>query len=127
MGDGRATREVFEDHLEQGQHGSVEEDLPRNYAPDVVVLTADGVRHGHDGVRELAERLRKELPDAAFTYTARVVAGEVALLEWTARSPSGARVDDGADSFVIRDGRIHAPTIHYTVLLPSAGERGTGR
>lgn len=30
----------------------------------------------------------------------------------------GARpgVDDGADSFVVRDGRIVAQTIHYTVV-----------
>jgi len=46
------------------------------------------------------------------------VAGEIALLEWTASTPSGARVQDGADSFVIRGGRIQAQTIHYTVLPP---------
>lgn len=64
------------------------------------------------------ERLRRELPDASFTFTARVVAGEVALLEWTASAPSGARVEDGADSFAMRGGAIVAQTIHYTVLPP---------
>ncbi len=116
----REPEEVFDDHLHQGQHGTVEEDLSRNYAPEVVVLTGGGVHRGHDGVRELAARLRQELPDASFAYTARVVDGEVASLEWTASTPSGARVQDGADSFVIRGGRIQAQTIHYTVLPPPA-------
>jgi hypothetical protein len=116
----RGAGEVFDDHLQQGVHGSVDEDLERNYAPDVVVLTGAGAHHGHDGLRELAELLREQLPQAEFTYTARVVAGEVALLEWTAQASNGARVEDGADSFLIRNGRIQAQTIHYTVLPGSA-------
>jgi hypothetical protein len=116
----RGAGEVFDEHLQQGAHGSVDEDLDRNYAPDVVVLTGTGVHHGRDGVRGLAELLREQLPQADFTYTARVVAGEVALLEWTARAANGARVEDGTDSFLIRNGRIQAQTIHYTVLPGSA-------
>ena len=111
----RSPAEVLEDHLEKALEGRVEEDLARNYAADVVVLMADGVHHGHDGVRELAALLQEQLPQSRFVYTATVVAGDVALLEWTARDDSGARVEDGVDSFVIRDGRIRAQTIHYTV------------
>ena len=40
------------------------------------------------------------------------------FLEWTGEADNGARVEDGADSYLIRDGRIHAMTIHYTVLPP---------
>jgi hypothetical protein len=36
---------------------------------------------------------------------------------WTATSSAGS-VEDGLDSYVIRDGRIQAQTIHYT-LTPS--------
>ncbi len=125
---GREPEEVFDNHLHQGQHGTVEEDLSRNYPAEVVVLTGGGVYRGHDGVRELAARLRQELPDASFTYTAWVVDGEVALLEWAASTPSGVRVQDGVDSFVIRGGRIQAQTIHYTVLPPPAPQqRAQGR
>jgi hypothetical protein len=114
--DTRSTEEVFEDHLWLGERGSVEDDLARNYAPEVLVLTSSGVHHGHDGVRRLAEQLRQKLPEAKFTYTTRRTAGEVAFLEWTAEAADGARVRDGADSFVIRNGRIQGQTIHYTVL-----------
>jgi hypothetical protein len=45
--------------------------------------------------------------------------GEMGFLEWTGEAGNGARVEDGADSYLIRDGRIRAMTIHYTVLPPS--------
>ena len=43
-----------------------------------------------------------------------VTRSSTAFLEWTASGPT-ARVRDGADSFVIRDGQIVVETIHYTV------------
>ena len=79
----RGTDEVINAHLEQGKRGSIEEDLPRNYGEDVTVFIADGVHHGHDGVRALAERLRRELPSARFEYTTVLCDGDVAFLEWT--------------------------------------------
>lgn len=40
----------------------------------------------------------------------------------------GARVSDGADSYLIRDGKIAAQTIHYTVERDGpAPRRGTAR
>jgi predicted SnoaL-like aldol condensation-catalyzing enzyme len=110
----RSAQEVFDDHLREGKSGSVEEDFARNYAEDVVLLTGRGVYRGRNGLMHLAELLRKELPDAQFEYVTRTVEGDVAFLEWTARA-DGAQVEDGSDTFVIRDGRIVAQTIHYTV------------
>lgn len=66
-----------------------------------------------DGLRELAEFLRRELPESSFEYSTVLVEGEIAFLEWKGRSAS-AEVDDGADSYLIRDGKIIAQTIHYT-------------
>lgn len=111
---GRSTREVIEDHLHQSQNGSVDADLGRNYHPDLVVLCTNGVFRGHDGLRQLAERLRAELPDATFTHRTVVAADNIGFLEWEATSPAGS-VRDGADSYVVRDGRIVAQTIHYTI------------
>ncbi len=58
--------------------------------------------------------LERELPGGSFEYVTRLVDGDVGFLEWTARS-AHARVCDSADSYVVRDGRIVAQTIHYTV------------
>jgi hypothetical protein len=110
----RTAREVFEDHLHIGTEGTVEEDIERNYAGTVVILSGDGVRHGHAGLREQARKLQRELPNCAFRYGTQLVEGEVAFLEWTAEA-DGARVSDGADSYLIRDGQIIAQTIHYIV------------
>lgn len=110
----RAPEEVLKDHLHLGKHGTVEEDLSRNYAEDVVMLTSFGIYRGHDGVRQLAERLREEVPEATFEYHTVEIEEEVGFLEWSAESPE-ATIDDGADSFVIRGGQIVAQTIHYTV------------
>ncbi len=80
-----------------------------------MVLCTLGVSRGHAGAKELAQRLQQELPDARFAYrTVLLVDGEPAFLEWTAESAAG-RVRDGADSFLIRDGRITGQTIHCTI------------
>lgn len=110
----RTAEEVFEDHLREGKTGSVEDDFARNYAEDVVLLTGRGIHRGRDGLLYLAGLLQKELPNAAFEYRTRLVEGDMAFLEWTARSEGGV-IEDGADSYLIRDGRIVAQTIHYTV------------
>jgi len=110
----RSPQEVLDDHLRESQDGSIENDLARNYSEDLVVLTGRGVYRGHDGLRQLAELLRSELSDSIFEYRTRLVEGEMGFLEWTGRSAS-AQVDDGADSYLIREGRIVAQTIHYTV------------
>jgi hypothetical protein len=94
--------------------GDVGTDLERNVDEDIVVLTGFGTFRGRDQVRTLAELLEAQLPGASFEYTTTLVHGEMAFLEWTASGPT-ARVRDGVDSFVIRDGRIVVQTIHYTV------------
>jgi hypothetical protein len=110
----RSAKEVLDDHLRESQEGSVEADLGRNYAEDLVVLSGRGVYRGHDGLRQLAEMLREELPKSTFEYRTHLVEGDVGFLEWSGRGEN-AYVDDGADSYVIRDGKIVAQTIHYTV------------
>ena len=110
----RTTEEVFADHLRLAQAGRVEEDLARNYAEDCVFLTNRGVYHGREGGRQLAEMLLLELPDPTFIYTTQQVSGRVAFLGWSGRG-GGRRVRDGADSFLIEEGRIRVQTIHYTV------------
>jgi hypothetical protein len=110
----RPAREVIDDHLERPRSGDFDRDARANYHPHVRLFIADGIHRGHDGLRHLADRLTRELPDATFEYTAVFVDGDVGFLEWTATCET-AVVRDGADSYVVRDGLIVAQTIHYTV------------
>ena len=111
----RSAREVFEDHLALAQARRFEEDIARNFADDCIVMAKGKVQHGHDALRDLARQLAGELPTAKFDYVTKAVDRDVCFLEWTAEDASTA-VHDGADSFVVRGGKIIAQTIHYTVV-----------
>lgn len=39
----RSAEDVLKSHLYEGKHGTVDKDLPRNYAEDVLILTGRGV------------------------------------------------------------------------------------
>lgn len=110
----RSTRAVLDSHLGHRESGDVEGDLGENYAHDVVVLSGCGVHRGHDGVRETARILGHYVGSGGgYDIVNSLVDGESAFIEWCADGRAGD-VRDGADSFVIRDGRIVVQTIHYT-------------
>ncbi len=111
--DGRGTEHVLEDHLRLRKQGDLDADLERNYHPGVVTISAEGVHHGHEAVRHLAGILRFYAPDGRYRYHWLRTDGDIGMLRWSAlddRCP----VHDGADTFVVRDGRIVAQTIHYS-------------
>jgi hypothetical protein len=119
----RSAQEVLNDHLNLAENWGfegdieriVEEDLSCNVSEEIVILTNRGVFRGHDGVRELAQMLGEELPEhRSFEYTYRVVEGRMGFLEW-AYEDANVRVRDGADSYLVEEGKIVAQTIHYTV------------
>jgi hypothetical protein len=111
----RTTTEVFEDHLAKRLVGDVEGDIRDNYAKDVVFLTGTGAFHGHDGARYSAKELNSYITEKAeFEYKHTLVDGDYAFLEWTA-SASDRLVGDGADGFVVKNGKIIFQTIHYNV------------
>lgn len=111
----RTTQEIFDDHLRLRMQGETEQDIERNYADDVVVLSGSGITYGHEGVHTTATILQKYMPGGSWDYPVRLVEGDYAFLQWTGRSAEGRVVCDGADSFVIRDGRIVFQSIYFTV------------
>jgi hypothetical protein len=120
----RSAREVLEDHLELADTWDFETDLARNFSEDVVLLTSYGIFRGIEGVRAKVRLLAEHLPGGRWNYRNIMAEGELGFLEWSAEADNGARVEDGADSYLIRDGRIRAMTIHYTVLPPSGPGEG---
>jgi len=127
----RSAQEVLDDHLNLAEHWGgeqdtertgqeeiergIEEDLRRNVSEEVVILTNRGTFRGHRGVMELARMLIDELPEhRSFEYTYVSTEGRMGFLEW-AYEDANVRVRDGADSYLIEEGKIVAQTIHYTV------------
>ncbi len=111
----RSTTEVLHGHLADRLAGRVDDDIEANYADDVVLLGGSGHYLGKAGVRASAEELERLLPGVEFAYEQTVLEGDYAFLEWAAYR-DGAQAALGADSFVIRDGRIRMQTVHFRVL-----------
>lgn len=110
----RTTKEVLEDHLHCRKHGDIEGDLRRNFSKDVVLLTSRGKFYGHDHVRHLNKLLHEAVQTEKYEFPVKLIEGSYAFIEWRARQP-GKSVEDGADSFVIEDGKIVMQTIHYMI------------
>jgi hypothetical protein len=115
----RSAEGVFEDHLRLRMAGRLEEDLRRNYSEDVVLLTVNSNAGGHDAIRMSGRRLREELLDTRYEFLAKRVNGPYVLLIWRSWS-SPFNASEGADSFVIWDGKIRFQSIHYRLEDPSA-------
>ncbi|RKN21314.1 nuclear transport factor 2 family protein [Micromonospora musae] len=111
----RTTRDVVLDHLRRRMRGDLEGDLRENYHPAVRLLSAEGVHHGHDGVRHLAAILRTYVQDGDYQYRQVLVDGDVGMLVWSGRCSAGdIALHDGVDTYVVRDGLLVAQTIHYS-------------
>jgi hypothetical protein len=112
--DERTTQEVIDDHLALRKAGDLETDIARNYDPEVVLISLTGVRRGHDGVRDQAAELLAVMRGGEYRYRKVLVADEYAYLEWDAYSDNG-RICNGADSYVVRGGKLVMQTAHYYV------------
>jgi hypothetical protein len=110
---GRTPQEVFQHHVEA--LGAEDLDgILEDYAEDAVFITPDGVLRGKDGVRQGFEKLIGDIPGASWELPTQTYEDDVLFLEWKATS-SAARVEDGIDTFVFRDGLIRVQTVRYTL------------
>ncbi len=116
----RTTSDIFHDHLALRARGDLETDLDRNYSDDIVLMCEYGTMRGKDAMRASARKLALQLPEAEFEFPTAEVSGQYAFLVWKARSDR-FEVEHGADSFVIRDGRIVAQTIFYRLARGEIG------
>lgn len=107
----RSTREVIDDHLVRRQNGDLDGDIAENYANDIVLLSAEGISHGHAGIRSCNQVLREYIPEADYDYLNVLVHEDIAFLQWRARGPE--RVFFGSDTFIVDHGKIVAQSIHF--------------
>jgi hypothetical protein len=111
----RTTADVLADHVRCRRAGDLEGDLRYNYHRHVLLLSAEGVHHGHEGVRRLAAILRSYLADAGYEFHKTMTDGDLGMLVWSARcAGDDDYMHEGVDSYVIRDGMIAAQTTHYS-------------
>lgn len=104
------TRAVVRRHLDAWQRGDVP-GLQADYADDAVMLSAmAGVLVGKGAIAAMYAPVFESLfppADTTLEVTAEVIAGDHALVHWTAAT-SKVRTIGGFDSFLLRDGKIVA-------------------
>src|SRR5258707_10787005 len=108
----RTPQEVFAHHGQAFGAGDLDE-IVADFADDAVVITPAGVKRGKDGVREAFTQLFADLPNAVWDLKTQIYEDDVLLLEWAADAAESRA--DAVDTFVFRDGLIHAETVHYTL------------
>jgi hypothetical protein len=111
----RSPEDTYRAHLQAVNTGDVEAIL-KNYADDVVVLTAQGPLAGRRGVEAFFNQAFSLLPQAQVSARQVVSSGSAMLVWWGAESPAG-RVDDGLDTFVFESGLIKLQTISFSPQL----------
>jgi hypothetical protein len=120
----RSTRQVIEDHIRLQIAGQFDEDLRRNYAQDIVLLTESGREvRGYEAVRNAAWRLYQHGPGSCYEMVALTVNGEYGLLIWKINAPDYV-IDGAADSFVVVNGKIRMQSSHYKLLESVAAQIG---
>jgi ketosteroid isomerase-like protein len=110
----RSPQETFRDHVRALDSGDLDA-IAAHFTSDAVFVTPAGVLHGRDGVKHGIGAVLADLPDAEWNPKSPIFAGDVLFLEWAATA-GAARVEDGMDAFVFRDGLIRAQTVRYTLL-----------
>ena len=107
------TQEIFEHHVGAVGAGDLDA-LLEDYAEDAIVITRQGTVRGRPAIREAFTGMLGQIPDAKFDMHTQVFADDVLLVEWSAAG-SRARIPDGVDTFVFRDGEIRVQTVHFTL------------
>jgi SnoaL-like domain len=110
----RTPQQIFQHHAEA--LGAEDLDaIVSDYGEDAVFMTPSGVLRGKAGVRQGFIQLLTDIPKASWSLPTQLYENDILLLEWTAESAK-AKVADGIDTFVFKDGFIRAQTVRYTLL-----------
>jgi hypothetical protein len=110
----RTPQEVFQHHAEVLIAGDLD-GIVSDYSDDALFITPDGVKHGKDGVRDGFVKLLSDVPQADWNVPTQIFEDDVLFIEWQAES-ANAKVEDGIDTFVFRDGMIRVQTVRYTAV-----------
>lgn len=102
----KSTRAVVDNHLKCFGEGDLD-GLMADYAPDAVLLTADGVRRGPAAIRPILAAMIEEFgqPGTRFALGSLQVDGAHAFISWTADTPDN-HYELATDTFVVHAGRI---------------------
>ena len=109
----RTPEQIFQHHA-QALGAEDLDGIVADYSDDAFFMTPTGVQRGKAAIRQAFAALLSEVPKAKWALKTQLYEKDILLLEWTVDS-ANAKVDDGIDTFVFRDGFIRAQTVRYTL------------
>jgi uncharacterized protein (TIGR02246 family) len=105
------TRAILDHNIAAFSAGSADEVL-KDFAPDAVLITPEGVSKGHDAIHAAYSAMFAGLFKPGtydFTLDAAYVDGDIAFIAWRA-SCATVEIPMGTDTFVVRNSKIIAQT-----------------
>ena len=109
----RTPEEVFGHHAQT----LMAEDLDgilMDYVETSIHVSPSGILHGKNAIRGFFADLLGSLPQAKWDVKT-IYVENILFLEWTADSAK-ARVSDGVDTFIFKDGMIQVQTVRATIV-----------
>lgn len=114
-------QQLLDHHLAAVRSGDLEA-LLRDYHDDAILLTTSRTRRGKEDIRSYFDSFFRGygLSGSQVQMLQRSVEGELALITWTAKSDL-FELSHGADTYVVRDGKIlmHTRAFGVKTLAPS--------
>jgi hypothetical protein len=113
----RTAAEVLDSHRALLAAGDVETDVACNYAEDAVVISDQGVDGGRDAIFVSLSGLVAAFGGIMPTVTEQVVVPafregiDMVRIRFTLSTPC-IDIPDGTDTYLIKNGQIHAQTAH---------------
>lgn len=111
----RTPQQVMADHIAALEAGDLQRAMC-DYAQDAVVIMPGSVIRGRAAITEGFSQFYQLFGGRVPTITSMTIEGEVAFDTFTLETEF-ASIPDGADTFVIRFGRIRYQTVHSTIVF----------
>lgn len=112
----KTTEEIFNHHLEAFSKKDLDQ-IAADFNEQSIYINSLGAKLV--GVKAIMEVYKSYFQNQEEGTTSAIkkmiIEGDIVFLEWTSDSPSSS-INDGVDTFVIRDGFIYAQTAKFTVL-----------
>jgi ketosteroid isomerase-like protein len=109
------TQDVFSQYMDAFSRQDLN-DLANNYREGSILIISSGDKIvGLEGIIGLYRDFFQNLEEGTtFSDKQIIIEKDIVFLEWTSESKS-SQINDGVDTFVIRDGYIYAHTVKFNI------------
>lgn len=111
----RTTEEVFNHHMDAFLRKDLD-DIISDFGENSIFINSFGTKAvGLEAIKTAYSELLQSIEEGTtFAVKQVIIERDIVFLEWTSDSPSSV-VNDGLDTNVIRDGKIYAQTVKFSI------------